>query len=176
MYHLLVISTHAFSSIMTTFLPNIMVKTKHWNQFTTDISGPAFVLMYNNSISPVLLVCDLSHDVTSLTDLSNNLLSLNDYGIPFLWTLLRNFYHSLGLTLSWSQSTSLPSKQSLSLPMTPSYSQTQHICLFFMCSPNIAFFPMSPLIEAQSLCQTSSILQTLLSTYSFTSLHFRLPP
>jgi len=31
-YHLLVTSTHAFSSIiMITFLPDILVKTKHWN-------------------------------------------------------------------------------------------------------------------------------------------------
>ena len=32
MYHLLVTSAHAFSStIMITFLPDILVKTKHWN-------------------------------------------------------------------------------------------------------------------------------------------------
>jgi len=32
MYYLLVISTYASSSIiMTTFLPDIVVKTKHWN-------------------------------------------------------------------------------------------------------------------------------------------------
>ena len=153
MYHLLVITTHTFSSIiMTISLPNIMVKTKYWNQFTIDISGPAFILMYNNFTSSVLLVCNPSHNVTSLTDLSNNFLSLNDHGIPFLQTSLRNFYHLLGLTLSWSQLTSSPSKQSLSLSMTSLYSQTQHIYLFFIYSPNIAFFPMLPLTKAQSLC------------------------
>ena len=30
-----------------------------------------------------------------------------------------------------------------------------HVCLFFMCSPNMAFLPILPLTEAQSLCQTS---------------------
>ena len=31
-YHLLITSTHVFSSIiMITYLPNILVKTKHWN-------------------------------------------------------------------------------------------------------------------------------------------------
>jgi len=33
-----------------------------------------------------------------------------------------------------------------------------HICLFFMCSPNTAFLPMSLPTEARSLCQTSSDL------------------
>jgi len=60
------------------------------------------VLIYNNSASPVSLAYNLSHNVTSPTDLSNNFLSLNDYGIPFLWTSSRNFCHSPDLTLSWS--------------------------------------------------------------------------
>ena len=176
MYHLLVTSVYAFSSIIIiTFLPDILVKIKHWNQSTVDTSGLASVLMYNNSASPVSLVCDPSHNIISPIDLSNNSLSLNDHGIPFLWTSLRNFYHPLGLTLFWSQSTSLPSRQCLFLPMTPSHSRTQHICSFFMCSPNTAFLPMSPLTEAQSLCQTSFDLQALLSTYSFTSLQVITP-
>jgi len=103
MYHLLVISAHAFSStIMITFLLDILVKTKHWNYSTADIPGPASIPMYNNFASPVSLVCDPSHNVTSHTDLSNNFPSLNDHGIPFLWTSLRNFHHPLGLILSWS--------------------------------------------------------------------------
>ena len=106
-YYLLVISAYAFSSIIiTTSLPDIMVKTKHWNQFTIDIHSPAFILMYNNSASSISLVCNSSHNVTSLIDLSNSFLFLNNHGIPFLWTSSRNFYHSLGLILSWSQSTS----------------------------------------------------------------------
>ena len=121
----LVIFTHTSSSIIIiTSLSDIMAKTKHWNQFAMDISSPASMLMYNNSASPISLVCDSSHNVTSPTDLSNNSLSLNDYEIPFLWTLLRNSCHSSGLTLSWSQLTGLPSKQSLFLPMTPSHLQT----------------------------------------------------
>ena len=103
MYYPLVIFTHAFSSIiMITFLLDILVKTKHWNLFITDTSGPAFILMYNNSASPVSLVCDLSHNVTSPIDLSNNSLFLKDYEIPFLWTSSRNSHHPLGLTLFWS--------------------------------------------------------------------------
>ena len=106
MYHLLVTSAHVFSSIiMITFLPDILVKIKHWNQSATDTPGPASVLMYNNSASPVSLVCDPSHNVTSPMDPSNNSPSLNDYGIPFLWTSLRNFHHPLGLTLSQLQLT-----------------------------------------------------------------------
>ena len=148
MYHLLVISAHIFYSIiMTTFLLEILVKTKHWNQFAMDIPGPASMLMYNNSTSSVTLVCDSSHNITSLMDLSNNFLSPNDYGILFLQTLSKNFCHPLGLILSWSQSTSSPSRQSLSLPMTPSHPQAQYVCSFFMCSPNMAFLPMSPLTE-----------------------------
>ena len=70
MYYLLVISVCTFSSIiMTTFLLDTIVKTKHWNQFATDISGPAFMLMYNNSPSPVSLVYNPSYNVTSLIDL-----------------------------------------------------------------------------------------------------------
>ena len=85
MYHLLVISIHTFSSIiMIIFLLDIMIKTKHWNQFTMDISGPISILIYNNSTSPISLVCDPSYNVTSLTNLLNNFLFLNNYGIPFL--------------------------------------------------------------------------------------------
>ena len=66
MYHLLVIFIHTFSSIiMIIFLLDIMVKTKHWNQFTIDISGPISILIYNNSISPISLVYDPSYNVTS---------------------------------------------------------------------------------------------------------------
>ena len=117
-----------FSSIiMTTSLLDIIVKIKHWNQFTTDISGPASILIYNNSTSPVSLVCNLSHNITSPIDLSKNSLSLNDYKIPFLWTSSRNFHYSLGLTLSWLQLTSLPSKQSLSLHIIPSHLFILHV-------------------------------------------------
>ena len=85
MYYLLATSTHIFSSIiMIISLPDILVKTKHWNQSTTDISDLVSVLMYNNSTSPVLLVCDPSHNVTSPIDLSNSSPSLNDHEIPFL--------------------------------------------------------------------------------------------
>ena len=171
MYHLLVTSAHAFSStIMITSLPDILVKTKHWNQSATDTPGPASVLIYNNSASPISLVCNPNHNVTSPMDLLNNSPFLNDYGIPFLQTSLRNFHHPLGLTLSWSQSTSLPSRQSLFLPTTPSYLQTQYVYSFFMCFPNTVFLPMSPPTEARNLCQTSFNLQTLLSTCGFTSL------
>ena len=110
-YHSLVTSVHMFSSIiMITSLLDIMVKTKYWNQFIADIPGPVSVLMYNNSTSPVSLVYDLSHNITSSTDLLNNFLFLNNHRIPFLQALLRNFYHLPGLTLSWSQSTSSPSR------------------------------------------------------------------
>ena len=153
MYHLLVISTHAFSStIIITSLPDILVKIKHWNQSAVDTPSPAFVLMYNNSASPVSLVCDPSHNITSSIDLLNNSPSLNDHRILFLWTSSRNFHHPLDLTLSWSQSTSSPSRQSLSLPMTPSCLQTQHIYSSFMCFPSTMFLPISPPIEVQSLC------------------------
>ena len=119
-YYLLVTFAHVFSStIIITFLPDILVKIKHWNQSAADTSGPASVLMYNNSASPVSLVCDLSHNVTSPIDLSNN--------SPFLWTLLRNFCHSPGLILSWSQLTSSLSRQSLFLPMTPLHLFILHI-------------------------------------------------
>ena len=125
-YHLLVTSAHVFSStIMITSLLNILVKTKHWNQSAVDTPGPASMLMYNNSASPVSLVCDPSHNITSPMDPSNNSPPLNNYGIPFLWTSSRNFRHPPGLTLSWSQSTGSPSRRSLFLPMTPS-------CLFVL--------------------------------------------
>jgi len=87
---------------MITSLPDILVKTKYWNYSTTNTPGLASMLMYNNYASPVLLVCDPNHNVTSPIDLSNNFPSLNDHGIPFLWTSSRNFHHPLGLTLSWS--------------------------------------------------------------------------
>ena len=171
MYYLLVTSVYAFSSIiMITSLPDILVKIKHQNQSTIDTPGPVSMLMYNNSASPVSLVCDPIHNITSPMDLSNNFLSLNGYGISFLWTSSRNFHHSPGLTLSWLQSTSLPSRQSLSLLMIPSCPQTQHIYFSFMCFPNIAFLPMLPLIETRSLCQTSFDLQALLLTCGFTLL------
>ena len=74
-YHLLVISTHMFSSItMITFQLATLVRTKHWNQFSTDIPGLASILIYNNFESPMSLVCNLSHNVTSPMDLSTNLL------------------------------------------------------------------------------------------------------
>ena len=47
-------------------------------------------------------LCDPSYNVTTSMDPSNNSLSLNDHGIPFLWTSSRNFHHPPGLTLSWS--------------------------------------------------------------------------
>ena len=125
MYYLLVISIHIFSSITTiTFQLATSVKTKYQNSFIINIPGPAFILMYNNSTSPILLVCDLSYNVTSPIDLSNNSLSLNDYGIPFLQTSSRNSYHSLSLILFWLQSTGSLSSQSLSLSMIPLYLQT----------------------------------------------------
>ena len=176
MYHLLVISAYIFSSIiMITFLSDILVKTKHWNQSVADTSVLASILIYNNSASSVSLVCDPSHNVTSLMDLLNNFLFLNNHGIPFLQTLSRNFCHPLDLILSWSQSTSSPSRQSLFLPMTPSCLQTQHVYLSFICFPNTVFLPMPPLTEAQSLCQTSFDLEALLSTCGFTSLQVITP-
>ena len=132
-----------FSSIiMITSSLDILVKTKYWNQSAMNIPGPASTLIYNNSASPISLVCDLSHNVTSPTNLSNNFLFPNDHGIPFIQTLLRNFCYPPDLI----------------------------VCSFFMCFPNTAFFPMSSPTKAQSLCQTSSTPQALLSTYSFTSL------
>ena len=124
MYCPLVISVHAFFSIiMITFLLDITIKTKHQNQFTMNIPSLASMLIYNNSTSSMSLVCNLSHNIISSIDFSNNFLSLNNHRILFLQTLLRNFYYPLSLTLSWSQSTSLLSRQSLFLSMTPS-------CLF----------------------------------------------
>ena len=171
MYYLLVTSIHAFSSIiMITSSLDILVKTKHWNQSTADISSLASMLIYNNSASSVSFVCNPSHNITSPTDLSNNFLSLNDYRILFLQTSLKNFCYSLDLTLFWLQPTSSPSRQSLFLPMTPSRLWTQHICLSFMCFPNITFLLMLPPTETQSLCQISFNFQALLSTCGFTSL------
>ena len=171
MYYLLVISIHMFSSIIIiTSLLDIIVKTKHWNYFSVNIPGLVSVLIYNNSTSPVSLVYDLSHNITSPTDLSNNFLSLNNHRILFLWTSSRNFCYSPGLILSQLQLTGSPGRQFLSLLTTPSCLQTQHVCLFFMYSPNIVFLPMSLLTEAQSLYLISSVLQALLWTCSFTSL------
>ena len=69
---------------MIIFLPDIMVKTKHWNKFTIDIPNPASVLMYNNFANPVLLICDPSYNVISPMDFLNNFLFPNDYRILFL--------------------------------------------------------------------------------------------
>jgi len=69
---------------------------------TLDTPGPASMPMYNNFVSPVSLVCDPSHNITSPIDLSNNSPSLNDHVTPFLWTSSRIFHHPPGLTLSWS--------------------------------------------------------------------------
>ena len=85
---------------MIIFLLATLVRTKYWNSFAMDNSGPASMLMYNNSASPVSLVCDLNHNVTSLADLSNNSLSLNNHRIPFLWTSSRNSCYPPGLILS----------------------------------------------------------------------------
>ena len=151
-YYLLIISIYMFFNIIIIIsLPDIIVKTKHQNWLTMNIPSPVFMLIYNNSASPMLLVCNLSHNIKSSTDLSNNSLSLNNHRISFLQTSSRNSYYSLSLTLFWLQSTSLPSRQSLSLPMTPSHLWTQHICLSFICFPNMVFLSMSSLAEAQSL-------------------------
>ena len=98
-----------FSSIiMITFLLVTLVRTKYWNLFATNIPGLASILMYNNSVSPISLVYNLNHNVTSLMDLSSNFLFQNDP--PFLWTSLRNFHYPLDLILSWLLSTSSPSR------------------------------------------------------------------
>ena len=121
-YHLLVISVHIFSSIiMIIFLLATSVRIKYWNLFTIDIPGPASILMYNNSTSPVSFICNLNYNITNLINLLNNSLFLNNYGIPFLQTSSRNSYYSLGLTLSWSLLTGLLSRQFLSLPMILSH-------------------------------------------------------
>ena len=69
---------------MIIFLLATSVRTKYWNSFTIVISGPAFMLMYNNSTSPVLLVCDPNLSITSPTDLLSNFPFPNDYEILFL--------------------------------------------------------------------------------------------
>jgi len=66
---------------MITFLLYIIVKTKHWNQFAVDIPGPVSILTYNNFVSPVSLVYNISHNITSPTDLSNNFLFPNNHEI-----------------------------------------------------------------------------------------------
>ena len=84
-YYLLVNSTYIFSSIiMIIFLLATSVRTKHWNLFTMSISGPASILMYNNLTSPVSLVCNISYNVISLMDFSNNSLYPNNHRIPFI--------------------------------------------------------------------------------------------
>ena len=111
MYHLLVIFIYMFSSIiMITSLLDTIVRTKHWNQFVMNISSPASILMYNNSASPVLLIYNLSYNITSLTDFSNNFLFSNNHEIPFLQTSLKNSYHPPNLTLFQLQSTNLLSR------------------------------------------------------------------
>ena len=55
MYYLVVISIYIFSSIiMITFQLSTLIRTKHQNLFTTDISGPASILICNNSAGPVM--------------------------------------------------------------------------------------------------------------------------
>ena len=148
MYYLLITSTHIFSSIiMITFQLATLVKIKSQNQFAIDILSLASILIYNNSTSSMSLVYNLNYNVTSLTDLSSNFLFPNDYGIPFLQTLSRNFCYSLNLILFWSQSTGTLSKQFLSLFIILLYLQTQHICLSFICFSNMVFLPMLSLTE-----------------------------
>jgi len=65
-----------------------------------DTPGPASMLIYNNSASSVSLVYNPNYNIISPTDFSNNFSSLNDHGIPFLWTSLRNFCYSSSLILS----------------------------------------------------------------------------
>ena len=152
-YHLLVISVHVFSSIiMIIFQLATLVRTKLQNQFAADISGPVSALIYNNSASSMSLIYNLSYNVTSLTDLSNNSLFLNNHRIPFLQTLLRNFYYSLSLILFQLLLTSSLNRQSLFLPMISLCLQTQYVCLFFIYSSNIVFLSMSPLTEVWSWC------------------------
>ena len=85
MDHLPVIFTYIFSSIiMIIFLPDTLVKIKHWNLFTVDIPGPVSMLMYNNSASFMSLVYDLSYNITSPINLLNN--------FPFLTIMEFHFY------------------------------------------------------------------------------------
>jgi len=82
-YHLLVISVYAFSSIiMIIFLLATLVRTKHWNLFVVNILSLVSILMYNNFVSPMSFIYDLNHNITSFIDLSNNFLFLNNHGIP----------------------------------------------------------------------------------------------
>ena len=46
-----------------------------------DIFDPASILIYNNSMSFISFVCNLSYNIISFTNLSNNFLSPNNYGI-----------------------------------------------------------------------------------------------
>jgi len=121
-YYPLVISAYVFSSIiMIIFLLATSVKTKHWNSFVMNIPGPVSILIYNNSTSLVLFVCNLNYNITSLIDLSSNSLFLNNHRIPFLWTSSRNSHYLPDLTLFWSLLTSSSSRWFLSLSTTPSH-------------------------------------------------------
>jgi len=53
-----------------------------------DISGLAFILMYNNSASPILLVCDPNHNVISVR--------LMKFGFKFL--LIFFSFHFISLS------------------------------------------------------------------------------
>ena len=61
-----------------------------------DTPGPASMLMYNNSASPMSLVYDSSHNITSHTDLSNNSLFLNDHRIHRETSVILRVWHYLG--------------------------------------------------------------------------------
>ena len=155
-----------FSSIiMIVSLSDTLVKIKHQNLFTTNIPGLVSMLMYNNSTSPISLVYNLSRNVTSSTDLSNNFLFPNNYGIPFPWILLRNSCHSLDLILFWLQSAGSPSRQSLSI------TSVNLVCLFVLyifSKYSISFYVTSN----RSFEFVSNVLyfQVLLWTCDFTSL------
>ena len=77
-------------------------QNKTLNLFAMDIPSLVSVLMYNNSTSSILLVCNLNYNITS---------------INFIEKLL----YPPDLILSWSLSTGLPSRWFLSLPTTPSH-------------------------------------------------------
>ena len=66
-----------------------------------DTPGLASMLMYNNSTSPVSLVCDPSHNITYSMDLLNNSPSLNDHRIPCLFGDRKLFKRSIGLMTLW---------------------------------------------------------------------------
>jgi len=54
------------------------------------------MLMYNNSVSPMLLICNPSHNIISLMDLSNNSLSLNDHGIYWETPVILQVWYYFG--------------------------------------------------------------------------------